>query len=41
MTKYHIVLHRPIDLDKIATEAENNKCPRHVMWILKQRLNAS
>ncbi|MBW4596542.1 MAG: glycosyltransferase family 4 protein [Brasilonema angustatum HA4187-MV1] len=41
MTKYHIVLHRPIDLEKIATEAENNKCPRHVMWSLKQRLNAS
>ncbi|NMF61966.1 glycosyltransferase family 4 protein [Brasilonema octagenarum] len=41
MTKYHIVLHRSIDLEKITTEAESNKCPRHVMWILKQRLNAS
>ncbi|NMG09603.1 glycosyltransferase family 4 protein [Brasilonema sp. UFV-L1] len=41
MTKYHIVLHHSIDLEKITQEAENNKRPGHVMWRLKQRLNAS
>ncbi|KAB8334358.1 glycosyltransferase family 4 protein [Scytonema tolypothrichoides VB-61278] len=41
MTKYHIVLHHSIDLEKMTQEAENNKRPRHVMWTIKQRLNAS
>lgn len=38
--KYHIVLHRPIDLKDIAQKAEMAQSPRHGMGLLAQRLNA-
>lgn len=39
--KYHIVLSRPFDLERIARDAQVGKRPRHVMWGLSQRLGAA
>ena len=39
--KYHLALSRPIDLESIAKDAEVGICPRHVMWGLSQRLEAT
>lgn len=38
--KYHIALIRAIDLEGMARDAEQGKCPRHIMWQLSQRLGA-
>ena len=38
--KYHLALGRPIDLEKIAKDAQAGMCPRHVIWGLSQRLGA-
>ncbi|KAB8315015.1 glycosyltransferase family 4 protein [Tolypothrix campylonemoides VB511288] len=39
--KYHIALHRPIDLEGITEDAKAHKCPQHSMWMLRQRLKAT
>mgnify|MGYP006270197675 CR=1 FL=1 len=39
--KYHIALIRAIDLAGMARDAEQGKCPRHIMWQLSQRLGAT
>lgn len=39
--KYHIALIRAIDLEGMARDAEQRKCPRHIMWQLSQRLGAT
>jgi len=39
--KYHLVLNRPIDLDKITRDAIEGKCPRNVMAMLRDRLGAT
>ena len=41
MLKYHIALIRAIDLAGMARDAEQGKCPRHIMWQLSQRLGAT
>lgn len=38
---YHLALSRPIDLQGIALDAQAGKCPRHVMWGLSQKLEAT
>ncbi|MBD2179957.1 glycosyltransferase family 4 protein [Aerosakkonema funiforme] len=39
--KYHIALIRAIDLEGMARDAEQRKCPRHIMWQLSQQLGAT
>ena len=39
--KYHIVLHREMDLNIQSEQAQQGKSPRHAMWQLKERLEAS
>ncbi|HAX85103.1 MAG TPA: glycosyl transferase [Cyanobacteria bacterium UBA11370] len=39
--KYHIALIRAIDLESMAQDATQGKCPRHSMWQLSQRLGAT
>jgi len=39
--KYHWVLARKIDLDGIDRDAQLGKCPRHVLQVLRDRLNAT
>ncbi len=38
--KYHIVLSRAFDLERIALDAEAGKCPCHVMWKASEILDA-
>ncbi len=38
--KYHIVLSRAFDLERIALNAEAGKCPCHVMWKASKILDA-
>lgn len=39
--KYHLALGRKIDLDGIDRDAQQGKCPRHVLRALRDRLNAT
>lgn len=39
--KYHIALGRPLNLEEISRDAAERKRPRHVMWALSQRLEAT
>ncbi|WP_413167347.1 glycosyltransferase family 4 protein [Capilliphycus salinus ALCB114379] len=39
--KYHVVLSRPFDLEQFAKNAQQDKCPRHTMWTLAQKLGAT
>lgn len=39
--KYHICLSRAIDLERIAHDAAAEKCPRHILWGISQKLNAT
>lgn len=39
--RYHLALSHAIDLNRIHQDAETGKRPRHIMWGLSQRLNAT